>query len=145
GRYSALSYFGMVPFALMGGDVSELLNRAHHAMHACSDVVPAAENPGARLGAALGTLATAGRDKLTFVTTAPISSVGLWTEQLIAESTGKEGKGIVPIAGEALAAPGAYGDDRIFAYVYTQGRPDAEVEAKLKTLEAAGHPVLRSR
>jgi len=145
GRYSALSYFGMVPFALMGGDVAELLNRAHHAMHACSDVVPAAENPGARLGAAIGILAAAGRDKLTFVTTAPISSLGLWTEQLVAESTGKEGKGIVPIAGEALGSPSAYSDDRIFVYVYTQGREDGDVEAKLKALESAGHPVLRAR
>jgi len=145
GRYSALSYFGMVPFALMGGSVVELLNRAHHAMHACSDVVPAAENPGARLGAEIGTLALAGRDKLTLVAAPPLSSVGLWIEQLIAESTGKEGKGIVPIAGEALAAPSAYGDDRIFVYVYSDKRQDAEVETKLKALENAGHPVLRAR
>jgi transaldolase/glucose-6-phosphate isomerase len=144
GRYSALSFFGMVPFALMGGDFVKLLERAHHAMHACSAVVPTEENPGARLGAALGTLATQGRDKLTFITTKPIDSVGLWIEQLIAESTGKEGKGILPVAGEALGPPEVYGNDRIFVYLHT-GKPDGAIEAKLAALEGAGHPVLRHR
>ncbi|HYE13179.1 MAG TPA: hypothetical protein VD968_01925, partial [Pyrinomonadaceae bacterium] len=141
GRYSALSYFGMVPAALMGVDIRKLLDRAERVMHACSQVVPAAENPGARLGAILGECAKAGRDKLTIVADPKIESFGLWVEQLIAESTGKEGKGIVPVAGEPLAAPSAYGDDRLFVSI-SVGRPDGETESKLKALEAAGHPVV---
>ena len=145
GRYSALSFFGMVPFALMGGDVEALLHRALRALHACAATIPAAENPGARLGAALGTLALAGRNKLTFVTPPPVDSLGLWIEQLIAESTGKNGKGIIPVAGEPLGQPSVYGNDRVFAYVYSGVEPHADVEAKLRALEAAGHPVLRHR
>ncbi|HEX8502205.1 MAG TPA: bifunctional transaldolase/phosoglucose isomerase, partial [Pyrinomonadaceae bacterium] len=141
GRYSALSYFGMVPAALMGLDVRKLLDRAERVVHACSQVVPAAENPGARLGAIIGECAKAGRDKLTIVADPKVESFGLWVEQLIAESTGKEGKGVVPVAGEPLAAPSAYGDDRLFVSIAV-GRPDSEVEAKLKALEAAGHPVV---
>src|SRR5215212_4423814 len=110
GRYSALSYFGMVPAALMGVDIRKLLDRAERVMHACSQVVPASENPGARLGAIIGECAQAGRDKLTIVADPKVESFGLWVEQLIAESTGKEGKGVVPVAGEPLAAPSAYGD-----------------------------------
>jgi len=143
GRYSALSYFGMVPFAVMGGDVKTLLGRAAHAMHACAGPVGINENPGARLGAILGSLANAGRNKLTFITPAPLNSLGLWIEQLIAESTGKEGKGIVPIAGEPLGPPEVYGDDRIFAYIHTQSAKGSGIEEKLSALEAAGHPVLR--
>jgi len=143
GRYSALSYFGMVPFAVMGGDVKTLLSRAAHAMHACAGPVGINENPGARLGAILGSLANAGRNKLTFITPAPLNSLGLWIEQLIAESTGKEGKGIVPIAGEPLGPPEVYGDDRIFAYIHTQSAKGLDIEEKLAALEAAGHPVLR--
>jgi transaldolase/glucose-6-phosphate isomerase len=143
GRYSALSYFGMVPFTVMGGDVKTLLSRAAHAMHACAGPVGINENPGARLGAILGSLANAGRNKLTFVTPAPLNSLGLWIEQLIAESTGKEGKGIVPIAGEPLGPPEVYGDDRIFAYIHTQSAKGSDIEEKLSALEAAGHPVLR--
>jgi transaldolase / glucose-6-phosphate isomerase len=143
GRYSALSYFGMVPFAVMGGDVKTLLGRAAHAMHACAGPVGINENPGARLGAILGSLANAGRDKLTFITPAPLNSLGLWIEQLIAESTGKEGKGIVPIAGEPLGSPDVYGNDRIFAYIHTQSAKGSGIEEKLSALEAAGHPVLR--
>ena len=143
GRYSALSFFGMVPFALMGGDLDKLLDRAHHAMHACTDVVSAAENPGARLGAALGILAKAGRDKLTIIAASPIDSVGLWIEQLIAESTGKEGRGIVPVSAEPLGPPDAYGNDRIFVYLHTLQKNDPGLEGRLRALEAAGHPVLR--
>jgi hypothetical protein len=110
-------------------------------MHACSQVVPAADNPGARLGAILGECAKAGRDKLTVVADPKISSFGLWVEQLIAESTGKEGKGIVPVAGEPLGPPSAYGDDRLFVSIAV-GRLDSETESKLKALEAAGHPVV---
>jgi hypothetical protein len=141
GRYSALSYFGMVPAALMGLDIRKLLDRAERVMHACSQVVPASENPGARLGAIIGECAKAGRDKLTVVADPKVESFGLWVEQLIAESTGKEGQGVVPVAGEPLAAPAAYGDDRLFVSI-SVGRPDSETESKLKALEAAGHPVV---
>jgi transaldolase/glucose-6-phosphate isomerase len=143
GRYSALSYFGMVPFAVMGGDVKTLLDRALQAGHACAGPVGVNENPGARLGAILGSLAKAGRNKVTFVTPAPLDSLGLWIEQLIAESTGKEGKGIVPVAGEPLGSPDDYGDDRVFAFIHTQSSKTGDIDAKLAALEAAGHPVLR--
>ncbi len=143
GRYSALSYFGMVPFAVMGGDVKTFLENALQAQHACAGPVGINENPGARLGAVLGSLAKAGRDKLTFVTPAPLDSLGLWIEQLIAESTGKEGKGIVPVAGEPLGSPDVYGDDRVFAFIHTQSSKTGDIDAKLAALEAAGHPVLR--
>jgi transaldolase / glucose-6-phosphate isomerase len=143
GRYSALSYFGMVPFAVMGGDVKSLLERALQAEHACAGPVGVNENPGARLGAILGSLAKAGRNKLTFVTPAPLASLGLWIEQLIAESTGKEGKGIVPVAGEPLGSPDDYGDDRVFAFIHAQSSKTGDIDAKLTALEAAGHPVLR--
>jgi hypothetical protein len=141
GRYSALSYFGMVPAALMGLDVRKLLDRAERVVHACASVVPASENPGARLGAILGECAKAGRDKLTISTDPKIASFGLWVEQLIAESTGKEGRGIVPVAGETIGAPAVYGDDRLFVHVSVE-KIDSETEAKLKALEAAGHPVV---
>jgi len=141
GRYSALSYFGMVPAALMGLDVRKLLDRAERVVHACASVVPAAENPGARLGAILGECAKAGRDKLTISTDPRIASFGLWVEQLLAESTGKDGKGIVPVAGETLGSPSVYGDDRLFVHISVE-RIDSETEAKLKALEAAGHPVV---
>ncbi len=143
GRYSALSYFGLVPFALMGGDVKALLDRALQAMQACGEQVAVDQNPGARLGATLAALANAGRNKLTLITPAPLASRGLWIEHLIAESTGKEGKGIVPIAGEPLGPPEVYGDDRFFVYLHTPSEKNDEVEAKLAALEAAGHPVLR--
>ncbi|MBC7932150.1 MAG: bifunctional transaldolase/phosoglucose isomerase, partial [Rubrivivax sp.] len=141
GRYSALSYFGMVPAALMGIDIKKLLDRAERIVHACSQVVPAADNPGARLGAIMGECAKAGRDKLTIICDPKISSFGLWVEQLLAESTGKEGKGIVPIAGETLGSPSVYGDDRLFVSI-SVGKLDSETESKLKALEAAGHPVV---
>ena len=141
GRYSALSYFGIVPAALMGVDIRKLLDRAERVIHACSQVVPASENPGARLGAIIGECAKAGRDKLTIVADPKIESFGLWVEQLIAESTGKEGQGVVPVAGEPLGAPSVYGDDRLFVSIAV-GKLDSEVESKLKALEAAGHPVV---
>ncbi|MGI8996402.1 MAG: bifunctional transaldolase/phosoglucose isomerase [Pyrinomonadaceae bacterium] len=141
GRYSALSYFGMVPAALMGLDVKKLLDRAERVVHSCASVVPAGDNPGARLGAIMGECAKAGRDKLTISCDPKISSFGLWVEQLLAESTGKDGKGIVPVAGETLGAPSVYGDDRLFVHV-SVGKIDSDTEAKLKALEAAGHPVV---
>jgi transaldolase/glucose-6-phosphate isomerase len=141
GRYSALSYFGMVPAALMGLDIKKLLDRAERVVHSCASVVPAGENPGARLGAILAECAVAGRDKLTIVTDPKISALGLWVEQLIAESTGKEGKGILPVVGETLASPSAYQDDRLFVSIAV-GALDGGTEVKLKALEAAGHPVI---
>ena len=141
GRYSALSYFGMVPAALMGLDVKKLLDRAERIVHSCASVVPAADNPGARLGAIMGECAKAGRDKLTIVCDPKISSFGLWVEQLLAESTGKEGKGIIPIAGETLGSPAVYGDDRLFVSIAVE-KLDSETDAKLKALEADGHPVV---
>jgi transaldolase/glucose-6-phosphate isomerase len=141
GRYSALSYFGIVPAALMGLDIRKLLDRAERIMHASASVVPAAENPAARLGAIIAECAKAGRDKLTIIAAPEVASLGLWIEQLIAESTGKEGKGIVPVAGESLGAPGVYGDDRLFVSVAV-GKLDSQTEEKLKALEAAGHPVV---
>ena len=142
GRYSALSYFGMVPFSLMGGDVATLLAKAVQTVRECR-TERAAENRAARLGAQLGTLALAGRDKLTFITPEPIDSLGLWVEQLVAESTGKEGKGIIPVAGEPLGAPTDYAQDRVFVLIAPENFSDPAIEARLKALEAAGHPVIR--
>ncbi|MEW6730085.1 MAG: bifunctional transaldolase/phosoglucose isomerase [Acidobacteriota bacterium] len=143
GRYSALSYFGMVPAALQGFDFRELLDRADRIAHACDACVPVSENPGARLGAIMGESAKAGRDKLTLVTAPELASLGLWIEQLIAESTGKDGKGILPVAGESLGAPSAYGDDRLFVQISLGPSINADIDAKLKALEAAGHPIVR--
>jgi transaldolase/glucose-6-phosphate isomerase len=142
GRYSALSYFGMLPAALQGLDFKTLLDRAERAMHACAPAVPAADNPAVRLGAIIGALAGAGRNKLTLSTDPEISSLGLWIEQLVAESTGKEGKGILPVAGETLTSPDVYGDDRVFVHIAV-GMIDPEAENKLRAIEAAGHPVVR--
>jgi transaldolase/glucose-6-phosphate isomerase len=141
GRYSALSYFGMVPAALSGIDVKKLLDRAERIVHSCASVVPAADNPGAKLGAIMGECQKAGRDKLTIICDPKIASFGLWVEQLLAESTGKEGKGIIPIAGETLGSPSVYGDDRLFVSIAIE-KLDSETESKLKALEAAGHPVV---
>jgi len=143
GRYSALSYFGLVPFALMGGDVKTLLDRAAQAAKACGDSVPVNDNPGAKLGAALASLAQAGRNKLTLITPAPLSSLGLWIEHLLAESLGKEGHGIVPVVGEGLGASDVYGEDRVFVCIRTESASDPDTEAKIAALESAGHPVLR--
>ena len=135
GRYSAISYFGMVPAALIGADVGHLLDQAHEMLHACHPCVSIHDNPGAWLGAIIGTAALFGRDKLTFVLPQPIATFGTWAEQLIAESTGKEGTGILPVEGEPLGAPEVYGDDRLFVAV-----GDHE---GLEALAAAGHPVVR--
>ncbi|MDP9017268.1 MAG: bifunctional transaldolase/phosoglucose isomerase [Candidatus Eremiobacteraeota bacterium] len=144
GRYSALSYFGMLPAALAGFDINLLLDRGLGAMHANDKTVSPKDAPGVRFGAALGSLANAGRDKLTIVTHPGVKAFGAWAEQLIAESTGKLGKGIVPIEGEPLGTPASYGDDRVFAYVGA-GLPnaDAATESSLAALEQAGHPVIR--
>jgi transaldolase/glucose-6-phosphate isomerase len=141
GRYSALSYFGLVPAALMGIDVRGLLERAQVAEQACANYDHSSSNSGLWLGAALGELALHGRDKLTFAVDDPVSSFGLWVEQLIAESTGKEGKGILPVAGEPIGAPEAYGDDRVFFHIRQKDAPEAGFADQMAELAKAGHPV----
>lgn len=141
GRYSALSYFGLVPAALLGVDVTELIARALRMRHACASSVPAAQNPGLRLGAALGELARLGRDKVTFVLPEPMATFAMWLEQLIAESTGKEGKGLLPVAGEVLGAPSVYGDDRLFVHIHMADKV-GEAADRLGALRQAGYPVV---
>ena len=143
GRYSALSYFGLVPAALIGIDAGQLLHRAHRMAEACAAWVPARQNPAAWLGAILAEAALAGRNKTTFVLSRGIGSFGLWVEQLIAESTGKEGKGILPVAEEPLGPPEVYGRDRVFVSLTLTGEEDDATEAGLHALMAAGHPVVR--
>ncbi|RMH36902.1 MAG: bifunctional transaldolase/phosoglucose isomerase [Nitrospirae bacterium] len=142
GRYSALSNFGMVPAAVMGVDIELLLRRALHMRWSCDACVPPSDNPGAKLGATLGSLARAGRDKLTVVSSPRLWDVGAWLEQLIAESTGKEGTGIVPVDDEPLGIPDVYGSDRTFVYLRDVQHVDPRQEATMKALEAAGHPVV---
>jgi transaldolase/glucose-6-phosphate isomerase len=156
GRYSALSYFGLVPAALVGVDVETLLDRALTMACNCESCNCPVEgnNLCARLGAVMGELAKAGRDKITLITSPHIVSFGNWVEQLIAESTGKEGKGILPVVGEPVGRPDAYGDDRLFVYLRLDGstglttngstRVDAH-DAAVQALEDAGHPVVRLR
>ncbi len=141
GRYSALSYFGIVPAALMGLDIEKLLRGAETMAHACGPLVQATQNPAAVLGAVMAECALAGRDKVTIVTDQTLSALGLWVEQLIAESTGKEGKGIIPVVQESLGPASAYGSDRLFVSISVGGQDD-ETKSKLKALEAAGHPVI---
>ncbi|MBA3350402.1 MAG: glucose-6-phosphate isomerase [Actinobacteria bacterium] len=141
GRYSALSHFGMVPAALMGVDVTGLLSKAEAVEKESTSATPAT-NPGLWLGVAIGELARRGRDKLTFVVSEPIDSFGLWVEQLVAESTGKKGTGIVPIADEPLGAPEVYGGDRVFAYLRNNTAPDGELDRRVDALADAGHPVV---
>ncbi|MCP3985132.1 MAG: bifunctional transaldolase/phosoglucose isomerase [bacterium] len=143
GRYSALSAFGTVPAAMMGLDVRDLMDRAEQMVLACESCVPPESNPGLVLGATLGTLAKQGRNKLTLITTPAISGLGAWVEQLVAESTGKLGLGIVPIDGERLTTPDRYGDDRLFVYARLEGDASPEQDAGVAALAAAGHPVVR--
>jgi len=143
GRYSALSNFGMVPAAVMGVDTKKFLDRTQEMVRACGPTAPVEENPGAVLGIILGTAAHAGRDKLTIITSPDISDLGAWLEQLLAESTGKVGEGIIPVDREELAAPEIYGNDRVFAYIHTEHATDVKQEAKVAALEKARHPVLR--
>ena len=139
GRYSVLSYFGLVPATLMGIDLGELLARAESMRDACRPDVPVADHPGAWLGAAMGASALSGRDKLTIVASRSIGSFGLWAEQLIAESTGKEGRGIVPVAGEP-ASGGRSGEDRLFVYLRLEGDDNASTD---KEIESIDQPVVR--
>jgi len=143
GRYSALSNFGMVPAAIMGLDLTKFLDRAHEMVEACASSVPVEENPGVVLGIVLGTAAKNGRDKVTIVTSPAIADLGAWLEQLLAESTGKQGKGIVPVDREALSGPETYGNDRIFVYLRLNSGVDAAQESKIAALENAGQPVVR--
>jgi transaldolase / glucose-6-phosphate isomerase len=145
GRYSALSNFGMVPAAIMGLDVERLLDEAERMLHACAPGVPAEENPGLVLGTILGVAASKGIDKLTLLASPGIHDLGAWLEQLIAESTGKEGKGIIPVDREAVGPPEVYGDDRVFAYLRLEDAPDASQDAAVTALERAGKPVVTIR
>lgn len=143
GRYSALSNFGMVPAAAIGLDTKKFLSRAAEMVRACGPGIPVEENTGAMLGIILGTAANAGRDKVTIITSHGISDLGAWLEQLLAESTGKVGKGIIPVDREHLGPPEVFGDDRLFAYVRLENGVDADQDAKLAALEKAGQPVVR--
>ena len=143
GRYSALSNFGIVPGAVMGLDIAKFLDRTEEMVQACVASVPVENNPGVMLGIVLGTAATLGRDKVTIITSPTIHDAGAWLEQLLAESTGKLGKGIIPIDRERLAAVEAYGNDRVFAYLRFESKPDAAQDEKVAALEKAGHPVVR--
>ncbi len=143
GRYSALSNFGMVPAAVMGLDVERLLDEAERMLHACAPGVPAEENPGLVLGTILGLAASRGQDKLTLFASPGLHDLGAWLEQLLAESTGKEGKGIIPVDRERPGPPEAYGDDRVFAYLRLEEAPSAAQDAAVTALEKAGHPVVR--
>ena len=148
GRYSALTYVGLIPGALLGLDLDELLRRAREMVVACGQSDPAS-NPGLALGLAMGVFAKNGRDKLTFVIDRELAAFGPWVEQLIAESTGKHGVGVVPVDGEPLAAVAAYGKDRVFVRITLAGSagPDpsigSNVDARLGELATAGHPVIR--
>ncbi|HLI95445.1 MAG TPA: bifunctional transaldolase/phosoglucose isomerase [Candidatus Baltobacteraceae bacterium] len=144
GRYSALSFFGMVPAALAGYNINLLLDRGLGAMHADERTVAVKDAPGTKFGAALGALANAGRNKLTIVTHPSVRAFGAWAEQLIAESTGKMGRGILPVEGETLGDPQDYGSDRVFVYVGANlPNPESGTDDKLRALEAAGNPVIR--
>ncbi len=142
GRYSALSYFGLVPAALMGLDIDKLIRRALRMQKACSFETPIFENPGVVLGAAIGELAVRGVDKLTFLMPEAIGTLGLWLEQLIAESTGKEGTGVLPVAEEPAGRPSDYGDDRLFAYISVEGYADPSLEALVEELKKMGKPLV---
>jgi len=142
GRYSALSYFGLVPAALTGVDIAKLLDRASIMASNCGggDLPAEGDNTGAILGAIMGQLAHQGRDKLTLITSPPVAAFGAWAEQLIAESTGKKGMGILPVDGEDILAPDEYADDRLFAYLHLKG--DSTYDAQVEALRSAGQPVV---
>ncbi|MCZ6874351.1 MAG: bifunctional transaldolase/phosoglucose isomerase [bacterium] len=143
GRYSALSYFGLLPMALLGVDIAALLQRADQIGLSSGPFIPADTNVAVSLGTMLGVAARQGRDKVTFTLSDSILALGDWLEQLLAESTGKDGLGITPIVGEPLASPDAYGQDRVFVSLRTADGKQMEIEDKLDTLAEAGHPVVR--
>ena len=142
GRYSVMSLFGLVPAAVMGVNIEALLHRCQVAEQNCAHYDSSESNSGLWLGATIGELARAGRDKLTFFVSRPIESFGLWAEQLVAESTGKQGRGILPVADEPLGDPEVYGPDRVFAYLRNADEPDERLDAAVDALAAAGHPTL---
>jgi transaldolase / glucose-6-phosphate isomerase len=143
GRYSALSNFGMVPAAVMGIDVAKFLKNTKKMVDACGVDSDAVTNPGVILGTILGLAAIQGRDKVTIITSPGIYDLGAWLEQLLAESTGKSGKGIIPVDRERLCKPGVYGADRVFVYLRLESDPDKEQAASVDALVKAGHPVVR--
>ena len=143
GRYSALSNFGMVPAAAMGMDLGKFLKATQEMVKACGAGSTADTNPGVLLGNILGVAANHGRDKITIITSPGISDLGAWLEQLIAESTGKIGRGIIPVDREKLAKPSVYGSDRIFAYLRLANKPNKAQDAAVAAIEKAGHPVVR--
>jgi len=142
GRYSALSNFGMVPAAIMGLDVEKLLQTTQEMVAACGPRSAAQENPGVVLGTILGVAATHGRDKLTIIASPGIFDLGAWLEQLIAESTGKVGKGIIPVDRERVVRPSTYGNDRVFAYLRLASKPNKAQDGAVMALQRAGHPVV---
>jgi glucose-6-phosphate isomerase len=143
GRYSVLSYFGLVPAALAGVPIDALLRRCQAAQDACSPASSVEANLGLRIGVAIGELALRGRDKLTFAVSEPIDSFGQWVEQLVAESTGKRGSGILPIVDEPIGAPNQYGSDRAFVYMRHGNQPSAGLDLSFEALTAAGQPIIR--
>jgi hypothetical protein len=138
-----MSNFGMVPAGIMGVDVPRFLDRTEIMVQSCAAFVPPEVNPGVTLGVIMGTLAQSGRDKLTIIASPAIAALGGWLEQLIAESTGKQGKGIVPVDGERVGPPEVYGDDRLFVYMRLDSAPDREQDDAVAALESAGYPVVR--
>jgi transaldolase/glucose-6-phosphate isomerase len=143
GRYSVLSNFGMVPAAILGLDIEAFLAATRAMVRSCSASAPPAANPGLALGLLLGVAARAGRDKVTICASRPIADLGAWLEQLLAESTGKQGKGLIPVNDEPLGAPSVYGADRVFVSLELAGEPDQARDAALQALQTAGHPVIR--
>lgn len=143
GRYSVLSNFGMVPAAVIGLDVRQIFETTRTMVRSCGEGAPPRANPGFELGALLGSAGLAGRDKITLIASDAIADVGAWLEQLIAKSTGKQGKGLIPVDLEPLGHPGAYGGDRVFAYIRLDGADDAEKDSAVRDLEEDGHPVVR--
>lgn len=143
GRYSVLSDFGMLPMALMGLDVRAMMDSALQMKKSCDGQVPTASNPGLSLGASLGICQKYGRDKVSFVMSSSIGAFGYWVEQLLAESTGKEGQGLIPVNGESLVGPEFYSNDRLFVQMVLAGDDVSNDDIKLRALEQAGHPVVR--
>jgi transaldolase / glucose-6-phosphate isomerase len=143
GRYSVLSHFGMVPAAVLGIDVAKLLDGTERMVHSCAASVPPETNPGVLLGVIMGVLAKQGRDKVTIFASPPIGDLGAWLEQLLAESTGKVGKGLIPVDSEPIGDPSVYGQDRLFAYIRLKSNPDAAQDKAVDRLQQAGHPVVR--
>lgn len=127
----------------MGIDVEELLNRALKMQHACASCVPLAENPAFKLGASLGILAGQGRDKVTLIADSPLESFGMWLEQLLAESTGKAGRGLLPVANEPLGKPNVYGADMLFVHLRLKGQASEQTQQMVQALQNAGHPIIR--